>query len=366
LEVTLEQTKVDSAYDRAFGKAARHLAVPGFRKGKVPLPMAKKYISEDRLGGDVVDDLVPNAFREALVEKNLNPISEPKWELIQRQKGKDLIFKVKFEVRPSLAVENYKSVALKAEEFGVSDEQLEHAVQELRTSHAKLVPVEGRGLVDGDSAFVDYVATVEGEEFEGGTAENTMLEMKKENFIPGFIDHVVGLESGQEKEFDIEFPAEYANPTLAGKPVHFKFKLRELKERQAPELTDEFVKSISGFDNAEALREELKERLQANAERGVRESVSMRIIRRLLDQVPEDSVPRSLFSWRTNVEIRRRLQELARAGIPIEKYLENIKTDQQTWVNQQSGVGMMEARIQLLLESIADKEDLGVKEEELD
>ena len=366
LEVTLEQGKVDSAYEKAFGKAARRLALPGFRKGKVPLPLAKKYISEDGLGGDVVDDLVPHAYHEALVQEKLVPISEPKLELVQRERGKDLIFKIKFEVRPALHIQDYQKVVIKAEEFDVTDEQFEKAVEELLGQHATLAPVEGRSLQDGDSAYVDYTATVDGEVFEGGKSENTLLEMKKDNFIPGFIDQVVGLNAGEEKEFDIVFPVEYGNASLAGKEVHFKFKLRELKARQLPELTDEYVKSTFGAETVEVFRSNMRERLQVNAERRVRESVSARIIGKLLDQVPDKDVPRSLFSWRANLEIQRRRQELNRLGITLEKYLEAMKTDQQSWLNQQAMVGMMEARVQLLIEAISDQEDLAVKEEELE
>ena len=154
LEVTVGAEKVESAYQRAFGKAVRRLALPGFRKGKVPVPMAKKYISEEGLGGDVVDDVVPGAYVEALREHKLQPISQPRWELLQRERGKELIFKVSFEVKPQIDVENYKGVELKNEREEVGDEHVQEAIDEMRASRSKLVDLEEqRALQEGDLAL---------------------------------------------------------------------------------------------------------------------------------------------------------------------------------------------------------------------
>lgn len=366
LEVVLDQAKVDTAYDRAFGRAAKRLALPGFRRGKVPMTMAKKYITDEGLGSDVVEDLIPSAYHEALTQHKLSPISEPKWELVQRKRGQDLVFKVKFEVKPTIAIKDYKGIAIKAHDRTVAQDKIDAALLELRTAHATLVTAEPRPVVAGDIGVVDYHATLNGEAFDGGHAENSLLELKPESFIPGFIDNIVGLEPGQEREFDITFPEGYGNKSLSGQLVHFTFKLRELKEKQLPEVDDEFAKKVSQAENVEGLMTMIRENLESQTERVAREDVSMRICRKLVAQVEEAHVPRSLLAWRTNQEIRRRLQELSRVGLTLEQYLANAGVTQDVWLQQMTQIGMAESRLQLLLESIGDAENLDVNNEELE
>lgn len=366
LEVILDQNTVNSAYDRAFGKAAKRLALPGFRRGKVPPNMAKKYITDEGLGGDVVEDLVPRAYHDALHKEKLSPISEPKWELVQRSRGQDLIFKVKFEVKPVLKIENYTKMPVKAHDRTVPEEKFQAALEELRAAHSTLEDAEPRPVVAGDFAQVDYSATLDGEPFEGGQAENSLLELKPDSFIPGFIDNIVGLEPGQEKEFDITFPEDYGNKNLAGKQVCFKFTVRQLKEKKLPEVTDEFVKKVSTAQNVEEFHKLLRENLESQAERIARESVSMRLCAKLVDQVALESIPNSLVAWKTNIEIRRRLQELSRMGVQLEQFLQSANTTQEAWVKHMTNFGAQEARLQLLLESIAAAENLEVTAEELD
>lgn len=366
LEVTVDQKQVDTAYERAFGKAARRLALPGFRKGKVPVNLAKKYITDEGLSSDVVEDLVPQAYREALRQEKLQPISEPKWELVQRGRGKELIFKVSFEVKPVLEIKDYKGMAVKAERFDVTDQMVDEAIDEFRASQAKLVPVEDRPVQMGDVALVDYAGTMDGEPIEGGSAKDYLMEVKTENFIPGFVDNLVGMKAGEEKEFDITFPADYPATHLAGKEVHFKFNLHEVKEKQLPAVDDEFAKSVSQHETIDALRKDIRERLEANAERRVRERVAIKCIDKLLGQVAQESVPRSLHSWRTNVEIRRRLNEFSRMGVTLERYLADRKIDQQAWLQELAVMGMLESRVEVLLESIARAEGIDVSEEEMD
>ncbi len=366
LEVVLDQAKVDTAYDRAFGRAAKRLALPGFRRGKVPMTMAKKYITDEGLGSDVVEDLIPQAYHEALTQHKLSPISEPKWELVQRKRGQDLVFKVKFEVKPTIVIKDYKGIAIKAHDRSVSQEKIDAALLEIRTAHATLVTAEPRPVVAGDIGVVDYHATLDGVAFDGGHAENSLLELKPESFIPGFIDNIVGLEPGQEREFDITFPEGYGNKSLAGQLVHFTFKLRELKEKQLPEVDDEFAKKASQAENVEGLMTMIRENLESQTERIAREDVSMRICRKLVAQVEENHVPRSLLAWKTNQEIRRRLQELSRVGLTLEQYLANAGVTQDAWLQQMTQIGMAESRLQLLLESIGDGENLEVSNEELE
>jgi trigger factor len=192
------------------------------------------------------------------------------------------------------------------------------------------------------------------------------LEVRRDHFIPGFVDNLVGVKPGEEKEFDITFPEDYPNAELAGKLVHFHFKLEKIKTRQLPEANDEFAKSVSPFETMEELRKELRERLEGNVERKVREQVAIKIIDRLMPQVGNDVVPRSLHKYRTDVEIRRRLQQLEQSGLTLERFLADRNIDQQQWVVEQSVMGMLESRVEILLESIAKIEGLHPTDDEVE
>lgn len=367
LEVTVATDQVEGAYQKAFGRAAKRLRLPGFRPGKVPIPMAKKYISDEGLGGDVVDEVVPKAYVEALRQEKLEPISQPKWELVQRERGKALIFKVSFEVKPTVEIDGYKGFKLKNEKEEISDATVENALTELRGNQSRIVDLEDdRPLKEDDLALVDYRSTLNGETVDGGAASNYLMEVKRENFIPGFVDNLVGTKKGEEKEFDITFPEDYPNEKLAGQLVHFHFNLHQIKTRQLPEADDDFAKSVSPHPTIEELRKDIRERLEANAERKVREQVAIKIIDKLLAQVTQDMVPKSLHQYRTQVELRRRIQQIEQAGLTMERYLADRNVNQQQWVGELSVMGMLESRVEILLNSLANKEDLQPTEAEIE
>ena len=367
LEVTVAVDQVEGAYQKAFGRAAKRLRLPGFRPGKVPVNMARKYISDEGLTNDVVDEVVPRAYVEALRQNNLQPISQPKWELLQRERGKDLIFKVSFEVKPVIEVQDYKGVELKNEREDITDEKVAESLDELRNAQARIVDLaETRPLQEGDLALVDYRSTLDGEAVEGGAASNYLMEVNREHFIPGFVDHLIGAVADQEKEFDITFPEDYPNKVLAGNLVHFHFKLHQIKVRELPAADDEFAKSMSPHATIDELRADIRERLEANSERKVREQVAIKIIDRLLSQVSAEMVPRSLHQYRTQVEIRRRMQQIEQAGLTVERYLADRNVSQQQWVGELSVMGMLESRVEILLNSIATKEGLLPEDSEIE
>lgn len=368
LEVTVTADQVEGAYQKAFGRAAKRLRLPGFRPGKVPIPMAKKYISDEGLSGDVVDEVVPKAYVEALRQENLEPISQPKWELVQRERGKELVFKVSFEVKPTVEIEGYKGFKLKNEKEDIGDDAVEAALDELRGNQSRIVDIENdeQELKEGDLALVDYRSTLEGETVDGGAATNYLMEVQREHFIPGFVDNLVGTKKGDEKEFDITFPEDYPNQTLAGKLVHFHFNLHQIKTRELPEANDEFAKAVSPHATIDELRKDIRERLEANAERKVREQVAIKIIDKLLTQVDAEMVPKSLHQYRTQVELRRRIQQIEQAGLTMERYLADRNVNQSQWVQELSVMGMLEARVEILLNSLANKEDLQPTDAEIE
>lgn len=365
LEVTIDSDKVEGAYNKAFKKVLKKFTMPGFRKGKVPAKLAKKYITDEGLAGDVLEDLIPPAYQEALDQESLTPLSEPNWDVVKKDRGQEMVFKVTFEVKPTLDIKDYKGMEITQEREDITDTHVEEVIDNLRKGQSQLAPVEGRGLEIGDMAVVDYVSRKDGEEFDGGRAENYMMEVQREHFIPGFVDELLGLEAGQEKSFNITFPDDYDNQDLAGKEVTFDFKVNEIKERQLPEADDDFAKSVSDFDTMAEFREHVEKRLKENLEKRTREQISMQIYRKLLEQVSNDSVPQGLHGHRTNLEIRRQLQELSHHGTELEPWLQQRGISQEQWFQEVSAAGMFEARLELLIDGIAAQEKITVDEEEV-
>lgn len=367
LEVVVDSKKVESAFQKAFRKNLRQFALPGFRKGRVPESMAQRYITDGALVSDVVNDLVPRAFEEAIKEKNLEPISQPNWDLVQNERGKDLIFKASFIVTPFIEIENYEGLEITQEREEITDAHVQDTLDRMRSQHAEFITLEeDRGLEEGDHATVDYTSYQDGEEIENGGVTNYVMEMKPENYIDGFVSNLLGAKAGEEREFDITFPEDYSNPELAGETISFKFKVHDIKVRRLPELNDEFVQSHTPHENLEKLKEAVLEHLEEGIKGQADGQAMNSIIKQLLEQVPEEVIPSELRQHHAQRAIRTRMYELAQQGLEIEQLLQARGLSQEAWLQEMMGTGLFEARLEVLYKSLAQSEKVVVEESELD
>jgi trigger factor len=367
MEVVVDASKVESAFQKAFKKSLKQFALPGFRKGKVPKAMAQRYITDGALVSDVVNDLVPRAFEQAIKEEKLDPISQPNWDLVQNERGKDLVFKASFIVTPMVEVIGYDGMAIEQEREVITDEHIGDTLDRMRQQHAEFVALEeDRGLVEGDHATVDYASFQNGEEIENGSVTNYLMEMKPENYIDGFVTNLVGAKAGDEREFEITFPADYNNEELAGETVAFKFKVHDIKVKQLPELDDEFAKSHSEHETIESLRAAIRERLENGVKGQADGQVVTSVIKNLLDQVPEDIIPAQLRQHHAQKAIRSRMYELSQRGMGLEQLLQARGMTQDAWIQEMMGAGLFEARLEVLYKSIAKAEGVTVDPADID
>ncbi len=367
LEVVVDAKRVETAFQKAFRKNLKTFALPGFRKGKVPASMAQKYITDAGLVRDVVGELVPSTFEEATEKEALKPISQPEWDLVQSERGKDLIYKASFQVSPIIKVEGYDGLPVTQAREEVTQEFIDETLEKMRNQHAQLVTLEEeRGLQEGDHAVVDYKSYQNGEEIEGGGVSNYTIELKSENYIPGFVENLVGLKGGDEKSFEITFPEDYNNTELAGETVTFSFKIHEIKERKLPELDDDFAKSHSEKETLAELKEAIAERLETGVQQQAESEASLTIIKTLLEQVKEEAIPAPLRQHHAQRVIRSRMTELAQRGIGLDQILAARGISQDQWIQEMMGLGLFEARLEVLYRSVARLEGLTISEEELD
>lgn len=367
LKVTVDAKQVETAFQKAFKKNLKQFALPGFRKGKVPQSMASRYITDGALVSDVVNDLVPQAFRQALQKEKLEPISQPDWNLIQNERGKDLVFEASFVISPVVEITGYDGMEVTQEREEITDEHVNDTLDRMRGHHAEFVTLEeDRGLVEGDHATVDYTSFQNGEEIENGSVTNYMMEMKPENYIDGFVSNLVGAKAGEEREFEITFPEDYNNEELAGEAITFKFKVHDIKVKQLPALDDEFAKSHSEHDSMDELKKAIRQRLEDGVQKNTDGQVVMSVVKNLLEQVSEDIVPPQLRQHHAQKAIRSQMYEMAQRGLQLEQVLAARGVGQDAWIQEMMGAGLFEARLEILYKSVARAENITVDSKEVD
>lgn len=354
---------------RAIGESVRHLSqrtrVPGFRPGKAPRPVLERHLGPGAVLDDAVEHLVERSYRTALVEQDILPLTNADVEVVQAEEGKPLVFKATVQVRPEVALGDYKHFNFRPEIDTVDDAKVDQVIAELRDQNATLAAVEDRGARDGDYAVISFVGTRDGEPFDGGSSERMPLILGQERLIPGFEANLVGLEVGAKTAFDITFPDDYPEQELAAKPAHFEVEIKELREKVQPELDEEFIRTLGDFADLAALRADIRTRLERSALDRARHGFADRIIDYAVANATLD-LPEILVEQEVEVMHDEFRGSLARQGITEEAYLKAIeKTEADMHAEFRPGA---EKRVKtlLVLSRVAETEGVVVPESEVD
>ncbi|MGM9998338.1 MAG: trigger factor [Candidatus Bruticola sp.] len=366
MEVVVDADTVEQAYAKAFKEALKMLSLPGFRRGKVPAYMGRKYIPNQMLKRDVLETIIPRSFSEAAEQEKVEVVSQPEFTKVSGERGEELTFTAEFEVIPTIELKDYEGVEVEQERYEPTEEDIDSTIERTRAGHAVLQNVEDRGLKAEDIAYVDYESFEDGKPVKDGEAKDFPMELSPDRYIPGFLENLYGMKPGETREFDAEFPADHKSP-IAGHKIHFVFHLKEIKERVLPEVNAEFIKEISNsqFDNIEDLRKNIadlmKERIQAEANQGIAEKVYYAIA----GQVPTELVPRNLSAYHARVFNNRVINNLAADGRKLEQMLEEQGRSIEDWQKHINLMGFGEARLEILVKNLARLLGTEVSEEEV-
>lgn len=262
-KVTIPSDIVEKKLDIALQDIGNKVKIPGFRKGKVPTKVLKqRYL--DNVMGTVVNELLTENTQELLEKKELRPALQPNVKILEFDEGIDLEYELSFENTPSFEIKDFSKITLIQQNAIVSDEDVEKSINKIAETRKDPKSIEEqRPIKTGDVAVIDFLGKLDGVPFDGGKAEDFPLEIGSGQFIPGFEEQLVGLNKGDEKDIDVSFPENYGKEDLAGKPVVFEIKIKDIKENTIPEINDEFAKSL-GIDDLEALKKIIKERIQSD------------------------------------------------------------------------------------------------------
>jgi trigger factor len=365
LTVEVSAEKVNEGLTAAFNKVVKTVNVPGFRKGKMPRPMFEKRFGVESLYQDALDILLPEAYGNAIDETGIDPIDRPDIDIEQMEKGKELIFKATVQVKPEVTLGDYKGLEVEDFDATVTDEDVAKELETLQSRQAELVVKEEGTAELGDTVVLDFEGFVDGEAFEGGTAENHSLELGSGSFIPGFEEQLVGLATGESKDVEVSFPEEYHAAELAGKPAVFKVTLHEIKGKELPALDDEFAKDVDDeVETLDALKEKIRTRLEDSkkheAEHHLRDSLVEKAAENAQVEIPEVMV---------TSEVNRMLQEfeqrLQMQGMNMELYFQFSGQDENALRGQMKEEAVNRVRVALTLEAIAKAENIEASDEDV-
>jgi trigger factor len=362
LEVELPPERLSRAVDETVKRLSRRTRVPGFRPGKAPRPVLERTLGPGVVLDEAVEHLIESAYRQALIEQSILPLTNADVEVVQAEEGKPVIFKATVQVRPDVQLGDYTGFNFRPEIEVTDDDKIDKVIDELRDQHATLAAVEDRGAQDGDYAVISFVGTRDGTPFEGGSSDRMPLILGQERLIPGFEAHLVGLTPGERTEFDITFPEDYPEESLAGVEVHFAVELKELREKIKPPLDDDFAGQLGAFDDLASLRADIRSRLERNALDRARHEFADRIIEYAVANATLD-LPEILVDQEVEVMHDEFRAGLARQGITEEAYLQVVEKTESDLHDEFRPQADKRVKTLLVLSKIADVEGVEVPEE---
>ncbi|MGM0501782.1 MAG: trigger factor [Bacillota bacterium] len=364
LNVELDEERVEEALDEAYKKVVKKVDIDGFRKGKVPRSLLEKRYGEEVLHKDALDILIQQGYYEAVQEADIEPIAQPDITDAYIEGGEAATFIAEVEVKPEVELGDYKDLEIEQEEIEVEDEQIEQELETRRQNHAQLVAVDREVVEEGDFVTIDYEGSVDGETFEGGSAEDYNLEIGSESFIPGFEEQLIGAEVGTETTIEVTFPEEYHADDLAGEEAEFKVKIKDIKKKEVPELDSEFAKDL-GFDNLDELKEDIKNDLAEEAQSQAERNYENKLVEAVVENTEVD-IPETMIEEEIDNMMEGQKQQMQQQGFDFDQYLEMAGMDEEGLRENFSEQAADRVKSNLILEAIAEEEGIEIADEEID
>ena len=363
IEVSAEE--LEKAIEKVFQKQKKNISVPGFRKGKVPRQMVEKMYGKEVFYEDAANELIPTAYEKAYDECEEEIVSSPKIAIVQLEAGKPFIFTAEVALKPEVTLGAYKGVKVDKVEVTVTEEEVDAEVEKERERNARSVSVTDRAVKDGAQTVIDFEGFKDGVAFEGGKGENYPLTIGSGQFIPGFEDQLIGKNIGEEVEVNVTFPENYQAEELAGQPAVFKVVVKEIKEKQLPEVDDDFAAEVSEFDTLEEYKADVKAKLVSKKEKDVRNAKEDAVIQAIIDDAKMD-IPEAMIETQQRQMVDEFAQRLQSQGLSMEQYFQFTGLTTAKMMEQVKPNAENKIKSRLVLEAVVKAENLVATEEDFD
>jgi len=365
LEIEIPAKDFEDALQKAYMRAKKNIALPGFRKGKAPRKLIEKTYGEEVFFEDAINLLYAPVVNGAIDESGLDLVCQPTIEVTEINKENGVKLTAKCTTRPEVEVKDYKGIEVEKTVNAVTDEDVQKKLDELREKNARIVTVDDRAAENGDTVKIDFEGFKDGVAFDGGKAEDFDLELGSGQFIPGFEDQIVGHSTGEEFEINVTFPEEYQVKDLAGAAAVFKINLKSISKKELPELDDDMVKDSTDFDTVDEYKADVKTKLEEAAEKAADAKVEGDLFDKVVENMTAE-IPDVIYDNRVNEMVAELEQRMAPQGISLDMYMQftgqTIDTIKRGYAEQAE----KQVKLRLALEKIAEVENVEVTDEDLE
>lgn len=365
LVIEASAEEFEAGLNAAYNKNKNKISVPGFRKGKAPRKMIEQLYGSQIFFEDAANEIIPDAYADAAKESGLDIVSKPKVSIEQLEAGKPFIFAAEVAVRPEVELGEYKGVEVTKADAEVTDADVEEELKKVQDQNSRTVSVEDRAVKDGDMTVIDFEGFIDGEAFEGGKGENYPLTIGSHSFIDTFEEQMIGMNIGEEKELNVTFPEDYHAENLKGKPATFKVTVKEIKEKQLPELDDDFAQDVSDFDTLAEYKDDLKKKIAERKESEAKAKKESEAIEKVVEAAKMD-IPQAMIDTQVNRMLEDFAMRLQQQGLSVEQYFQYTGMTADKIMEEMKPEAVKRIKNSLVLEAVAKAENIEVSEEEFE
>jgi trigger factor len=366
LTFSIAQEEIQKGLTTAFNRVKGNLNVPGFRKGKVSRTVFNRMYGEEALYEDALNAILPTSYEAAVAEAGIEPVSQPKIDVENMEKGEAWVIKAEVTVKPEVKLGEYKNLTVEKQDREVTDAEVEDRLKREQEQQAELV-IKEDAAVEGDTVVIDFEGFLGDEAFEGGKAENHSLELGSNSFIPGFEEQLVGKKAGENVDVTVTFPEDYQAEDLAGKEAVFKVTVHEVKAKELPELDDEFAKDVDEeVETLAELKEKFRQQLVDNKAQAATDAVEEAAIRQAVENAEIVELPHVMVHDEVHRAMDEFLNNMQRQGISPEMYYQLTGTTEADLHVQFEGEADTRVKTNLVIEAVAAAENLEATAEEIE
>jgi len=363
LKIEMDKLKVNSNLDKVYNDTSYKIKIPGFRKGRIPKNILNLHLSKEYFYEKTAEELIPDCYLEAVKKIDIQPINQPEIKVIQIEEDKPLIFEATVQVRPEVKLGSFNKISIQKEDVKITNTDVNNEIKRIQENFSELKVVKNRKAKKGDFLVVDSEGYIEGKVVEGSKVEKQIIQLGK-NMPPEFDKKLIGCSGGDEKEVKVLVPNDVKDKKIAYKEIKYKVKIIEVKEKELPELNEDFIKTVGNYKTLDNFKKDIKDKLKKQVETVNKNNYERELFEKITE-VCEVKVPKILIEREVEYMMKSLEDDLKSKDLSLQDYYKSIKTDEEKFKKEYEIVAEKRIKQELVLDKISQAEKIKVSEKEV-